>query len=170
MDTPDTSQWIDLRHFEDGELAHDVTTALLAMEFEASLVDLSDGSIIAGIGSMVDPDSPQAKGPFVLAPRGRVPTTPRLKHLSVPAYEPIESREASRTRRTEGGPWSLRVPPETQVDLHEVLETIIEERNSFEDRIERKHVLDRRIMQVSFGVVGGLVALYFLLMLLKVVP
>ena len=163
MDTPDTSQWVELRHFDDGEVAHDVTTAILAMEFEASLVDLSDGSIIAGAGSMVDPDSPQETGPFVLAPGGRVPIAPHWHHRSQPGYEPVESPVASHTRRTEGGPWSLRVPPEIQMDLHEVLETIIEERNAFEDRIEEKHRLNRRIMTVCFGLAALAVLVWLLI-------
>ena len=54
MESEAVGDWVILRRFDQSEIAHDVTTALLAMDYEASLLDLSDGTVVAGIGSRVE--------------------------------------------------------------------------------------------------------------------
>ena len=166
MATTDTSDWVELEVFKDGEIAHDVTTAILAMDFEASLVDLSDGSICAGFGSVVDPDSPQAKAPFVVRPDGGAPI--QLPHQPFPnfGYESTESPTSALKRRTSGGPWSLQVPALMQTELQEVLEVIIDERNDFEERIKERARANRRIMKFSAVAVGLILLAVILLRML----
>ena len=54
MESEAVGDWVILRRFDQSEIAHDVTTALLAMDYEASLLALSDGTVVAGIGSRVE--------------------------------------------------------------------------------------------------------------------
>ena len=154
MTDSDVQEWSELALFDDGEVAHDITTAVLAMEYEASLIDLSDESIVAGFGSDLDPDSPQAQGPFVLAPKGRVPRGGALSFRGVGSsqYETTESESESLKRRTTGGPWSLRVPASASDELSEILDTLLDERHAFESQIQNQRDIGLRARQLTFGV------------------
>ena len=140
----DPLSWPELHSFDDGELAHDMVAAILAMEFEAALVDLHDLSIVSGVGSRSDPD---AKGPFTL----ESDVTSRFsKHV------PTESERAAKERRTRGGPWSLRVPEDQIVDLLSIAPCCIQlRRGLFELALERRryavHLVDQRIVHRRLG-------------------
>lgn len=150
---PIPDEWADLRVFEDGPLAHDVATAILAMEYDCLLFDMSEGRSILGAGSEVDPDSPQAHPPLKLIPG---------MDLSVgPAFEPTESPSDSDHRRTSGGPWVLRVPVDQHAELSDVLDAIIEERDTFEVRVTTRNTFRLRIMQAAF-LAFGLLLLFHL--------
>jgi len=45
----DVHDWPELHRFEDQQLAYDMTTAIMSMEFQAALIDLGNGEIVAGI-------------------------------------------------------------------------------------------------------------------------
>lgn len=138
-DRVNPTSWPELRRVEDGELAHDLVAAILSMEFEASLVDLSDGSIVTGVGCEVDPE---AQAPIVL----HVKSGYSGRH-GTPAHMRTEPASESRARRTAGGPWSLRVPEDQLAELHEVLDELIEERNQFEMRVERNRSSNTNILR-----------------------
>jgi len=156
---PDIADWIELRAFEDGPLAHDTATAILAMEYDCSLVDTARGLVVVGAGSEIDPESPQARPPLELVP---------VPELSVgPAFVPAESETQSAHRRAAGGPWSLRVPADQHAELAEVLDMIIEERDTFEGRISTRRNLRTRVMQVVFAAFGLLLLAYVFLTVLR---
>ena len=148
----DAADWIDLRIFEDGPLAHDTATAILAMEYDCVLVDIARGVSVIGAGSEVDPESPQARPPLELVP---------VPELSVgPAFVPAESEAEAELRRAAGGPWALRVPADQHAELAEVLDMIIEERDTFEGRISTRRSLRTRVMQVVFALFGLLLLVH----------
>ena len=150
---PMPDEWTDLRVFEDGPLAHDIATAILAMEYDCLLLDMTEGRSILGIGSDVDPDSPQAHPPLKLIPGS---------DLSVgAAFEPTESPMDSDRRRTTGGPWVLRVPADQHAELSDVLDAIIEERDTFEVRVKTRSTFRVRILQGAF-LAFGLLLLFHL--------
>ena len=162
--------WVELWRFEDGRLAHDVTTAVLAMEFEAMLVDLSTDSILLGVGSHADEGSPQASGPFVLNPSGRLPLNPGalIGHGGIEPnqdYVSTESRDDTERRRTQGGPWSLLVRSGSCDDLELVIEELVEEQLAFEAKVVRK-AEDRRRFNLTIGSVVVVLLLGYLAFLL----
>ncbi len=162
--------WVELRRFEDGRLAHDVTTSVLAMEFEAMLVDLSTNTILLGVGSHVDDGSPQASSPFVLNSSGRLPMNP-ANLIGQGGMEPnqdyvsTESRDDADRRRTQGGPWSLLVEPGSCEDLEMVIEELVDEQVAFEAKVVRK-AADRRRLNIVIGSILGVLFLGYLALLL----
>lgn len=164
MTDPVSSDWCELHHFEDGEAAHDITTAVLSMEYEASLVDCSTDTIVSGVGSELDPNSAQAQAPFVLK------ASESTAFGSMPGFGsshmPIETDEDSKERRTQGGPWRLMVRTSDHDELAEVLETLLEEWREFEAKIQMAHDDGIRFRNNAFKFVIGAVLFCLLVFIL----
>jgi hypothetical protein len=165
IETPD---WVELRTFEDGHLAHDVATAVLSMEFPAMLLDRSSGRIVLGVGSEEDDgESPQAAEPFVLTPSGRLPLSSLRSIAPTHDYIPTESVAETSRRRTTGGPWSLLVHSESSGDLESVMDELVEEQVAFEERVAVKSLRNRRINIAVILVVVVAILGYGLILLLQ---
>ncbi len=173
MESPEAGEWVVLRTFDHGEIAHDVTTALLAMEYPASLLDLASGSFVAGIGSDTegeDEDGPDP-GPFIATPSSHrltdIPTSlgQSESHSSLIG---TESEAEVSERRSRGGPWQLLVPTEAREELEEVLDTVIEEQVEFEGNVARRRRRHRIATRTAFAVAALLFVLYLMLTFLKI--
>lgn len=161
MTSEASDEWVILRTFDEGELAHDVTTALLAMEYPASLLDVASGCAVAGVGASEEGEASEA-GVLLLRP-----TTP---DLALPEPFGVEARlsgltpeseEDAALRRTTGGPWRLLVPAEFAAELEPVIETVVEEQVEFEGTVHHRRARRRIAMRVA-GLAGGLVLVLYL--------
>jgi hypothetical protein len=167
MESEAIGDWVILRRFDQSEIAHDVTTALLAMEFEASLLDLSDGTVVAGIGSRIESEHDDGDLEDVSPGRfdhdlGQLPGRGRPR-----VFSDESEMKASQPPASEG-PWELLVPSESSTELTEVLDTLIEEQLEFEHALDvrrrRQRFTTRAVMLLGFI----LLSLYILLSLLKI--
>ncbi len=155
MEPEPIGDWVPLRRFDQSGIAHDVTTALLAMEYEASLLDLSDQTLVAGVGSRgatdeVEEDLDGSPGSW--------------QHSSLTGESGLDSPRAQEG----GGPWELLVPAEFVAELEEVLDTLIEEQLEFEHALDmrrrRRRFATRAAMLLGFI----LISVYIMLSLLKI--
>ena len=166
MESESIGDWVILRRFDQSEIAHDVTTALLAMDYEASLLDVSDGTVVAGIGSRLE--SVHDDDPESVVNGVNQHDLVGLSEDGRSRVSPEESETQASLMAASGGPWELLVPGESSGELTEVLDTLIEELLEFEQalalRRRRQRLATRSAMLLGFI----LITLYILLSLLGI--
>ena len=167
MESEPIADWVPLRRFDQSGIANDVTTALLAMEYEASLLDLSDQTLVAGVGSrgVTDEVGEDLDGSTPDQHTNHLDGSPgSWQHASFTGESGVDSSR----HRDGGGPWDLLVPAESAAELEEVLDTLIEEQLEFEHALDmrrrRRRFATRAAMLLGFI----LISLYIMLSLLKI--
>ena len=142
-------EWVALRDFDDPVLAGDVVTSILAMEFDAVLVDLSSNTVVAGGSDGATAEDEGPARPFQV--RSRLGDfDPVLGAVGTEAHVIPQGDDEDRAWSSEdGGPWRLLVPADLHSELDPILHVIIEEQAKFNS--------DHRDLQRSQARIGRFV-------------
>ena len=124
-------EWVALRDFDDPVLAGDVVTSILAMEFDAVLVDLSSNTVVAGTSDSEPAGEEGPARPFQIK-SSLGDYDPVLGAVGTEAHVLPRGDDEGRTWSSEdGGPWRLLVPSDLHGELEPLLHVIIEEQAKF---------------------------------------
>lgn len=143
------TEWVALRDFDDPVLAGDVVTSILAMEFDAVLVDLSSNTVVAGTSDAGPAGEEGPARPFQIK-SSLGDYDPVLGAVGLEAHVRREDDGEDRAWSSEdGGPWRLMVPADLHAELDPLLHVIIEEQAKFNS--------DHRDLQRSQARIGRFV-------------
>ncbi|MEE2681140.1 MAG: hypothetical protein VX641_02085 [Planctomycetota bacterium] len=153
MSPSSKSEWVVLRDFDDPVLAGDVITSILAMEFDAVLVDLASSSVVAGNASDEPAGDEPIDRPFHIQP-SLGDYDPVLGAVGHEAHVLPEGDRENRTWSAEdGGPWRLMIPADLHGELAPLLDVIIEEQQKFNADHHDLQRTQARIRRFVLGVV-----------------
>ena len=158
-------EWVSLREFDDPILARDVVTAILSMEFDAILVDLSHNTIVAG-ASDFDPASDESLAKPLELKSNLAGYDPVLG-IALPVNDAAKETEPEifQWDSESKGPWQLMVPRELHEELDSILHVIIEEQKKFDsDHMEtqRTKLLIGRFIVILILIFVVILALRFI--------